>query len=362
MVDRDSRSKDIPYSRKEKSLGVLCSNFLSLYNRDSVESIELDAAALQLGVERRRIYDIVNILESIWILQRKGKNRYAWKGFGAIPNALEVLQEQGQKEHFGAYITNALNKNEHRLPFDSKTEQHNGSPGVDKEHRREKSLGLLTRNFIKLFLCSDVNIISLDTAAFALLGSSHDPIAMKTKIRRLYDIANVFSSMNLIEKARDPVTGKPGFKWIGVGRSYEDGSSSAVGIESSKKRAFGTDVTNTIKRSNTNSEGLKLNENMDMGKWWKDKSVCEKNDLSTDQHEKCTSKDFVFGPFAPKIKNTVALEKETNLEIQDVENLSSPYCPQYCNPVISDLFYHYASAWNSWFDEAEKKQKTQSGS
>ncbi|KVH80579.1 Transcription factor E2F/dimerization partner (TDP) [Cynara cardunculus var. scolymus] len=36
------------YSRKEKSLGVLCSKILET-----------------TGVERRRIYDIVNILESV---------------------------------------------------------------------------------------------------------------------------------------------------------------------------------------------------------------------------------------------------------------------------------------------------------
>nr|GMD42557.1 E2F transcription factor-like E2FE isoform X2 [Ipomoea batatas] len=50
------------------------------------------------------------------------------------------------------------------------------------DNRKKKSLGLLTQNFIKLFLC---------TNAFYLFAY---------KVRRLYDIANVLSLMKFIEK------------------------------------------------------------------------------------------------------------------------------------------------------------------
>lgn len=42
-------------------------SFVALYNRDDVDAIGLDDAARRLGVERRRIYDIVNVLESIGV-------------------------------------------------------------------------------------------------------------------------------------------------------------------------------------------------------------------------------------------------------------------------------------------------------
>ncbi|KAL3650563.1 E2F/DP winged-helix DNA-binding domain [Castilleja foliolosa] len=66
---------------------------------------------------------------------------------------------------------------------------------------RKKSLGLLTQNFVKLFLCTDMDMISLDDAAKLLLGDGkHTSMTTRTKVRRLYDIANVLSSMKFIEK------------------------------------------------------------------------------------------------------------------------------------------------------------------
>jgi E2F/DP family winged-helix DNA-binding domain len=46
---------------------VAFSSFVALYNRDGVDAIGLDDAARRLGVERRRIYDIVNVLESVGV-------------------------------------------------------------------------------------------------------------------------------------------------------------------------------------------------------------------------------------------------------------------------------------------------------
>ena len=99
--DGAGASASAAYSRKDKSLGVLCENFLALYGNGEVESVSLDEATEKLGVARRRIYDIVNVLESIDVMARKAKNQYSWHGVRRLPESLKRLKQAGLKE-FGA--------------------------------------------------------------------------------------------------------------------------------------------------------------------------------------------------------------------------------------------------------------------
>lgn len=77
------------YNRKEKSLGELCRRFLFLYGTPSRGILYLDQCTKELGVERRRIYDIINILESFSVIQRCAKNEYKWRGIDKIVNSIE---------------------------------------------------------------------------------------------------------------------------------------------------------------------------------------------------------------------------------------------------------------------------------
>lgn len=59
------------------------------------------------------------------------------------------------------------------------------------DERKEKSMVRLTQRFIQMFLLGKAPTLGLEEAATALLGESDDPGQMKTKVRRLYDIANI---------------------------------------------------------------------------------------------------------------------------------------------------------------------------
>ncbi|XAR71200.1 hypothetical protein NMG60_11028359 [Bertholletia excelsa] len=366
LAQRDSETKNaFFYSRKEKSLGVLCSNFLKLYNRDGVDSIGLDDAANRLGVERRRIYDIVNILESVGVLSRKAKNQYFWKGFGAIPRALDELKEDALRENLSSsgccYSANNPRKTTHGGPSSLKNDSQDKAPISSKvENRKEKSLGLLTQNFIKLFLCSDADLISLDNAATALLGDMHDPTAMRTKVRRLYDIANVFSSMNLIEKTHHPENRKPAFRWLGTKGKSKNQNATALEVNEPKKRIFGADITNTI--SKKYKPDWNSNQKIEMLMHMKHNSEHKHDMDSCEQQAGHSSKGFVFGPFAPAITPKIVGSESKNVRrVQDLEDLAS-YRPHYKNQALSELFDHYVAAWNSWFVEAAGKKQIQEAS
>ena len=64
---------------------------------------------------------------------------------------------------------------------------------------------MLSQKLVRLFLFAENGIVSLEAAALQL----------KTKMRRLYDIANILCSLQLIVKAAPAErTRKPAFKWI----------------------------------------------------------------------------------------------------------------------------------------------------
>ena len=81
--------ENVAYNRKEKSLGELCRRFLFLYGTPQKGLLYLDQCTRELGVERRRIYDIINILESFSVIRRCAKNEYKWRGIDKIIYSIE---------------------------------------------------------------------------------------------------------------------------------------------------------------------------------------------------------------------------------------------------------------------------------
>jgi transcription factor E2F3 len=65
-------------ARKENGLVTLTLRFISLLKRAPDQTLDLNEAVEKLEVQKRRIYDITNVLEGINLIKKGGKNHIKW--------------------------------------------------------------------------------------------------------------------------------------------------------------------------------------------------------------------------------------------------------------------------------------------
>lgn len=71
--------KTIERTRYDTSLSLLTKKFINLVESSPDGVVDLNIASEKLEVQKRRIYDITNVLEGIGILEKKSKNNIQWK-------------------------------------------------------------------------------------------------------------------------------------------------------------------------------------------------------------------------------------------------------------------------------------------
>ncbi|KAJ9177883.1 hypothetical protein P3X46_009814 [Hevea brasiliensis] len=96
--------------RYDSSLGLLTKKFINLIKHAEDGILDLNRAADTLEVQKRRIYDITNVLEGIGLIEKKLKNRIQWKG-------LDVSRPGEADENVASLQAEVENLNieEHRL-------------------------------------------------------------------------------------------------------------------------------------------------------------------------------------------------------------------------------------------------------
>uniref|UniRef100_A0A3Q3JYJ8 E2F/DP family winged-helix DNA-binding domain-containing protein n=1 Tax=Monopterus albus TaxID=43700 RepID=A0A3Q3JYJ8_MONAL len=97
-------------TRYDTSLGLLTKKFVDLLAQSSDGVLDLNLAAETLQVQKRRLYDITNVLEGIHLIKKKSKNNIQWMGC----SLLEVEGALSQRQRLTEEVS-ALGEEEQRL-------------------------------------------------------------------------------------------------------------------------------------------------------------------------------------------------------------------------------------------------------
>lgn len=82
-------------TRYDTSLGLLTKKFIQLLSQSSDGVVDLNRAAEVLKVQKRRIYDITNVLEGIHLIKKKSKNNIQWMGCTLPDDGCNMARCQG---------------------------------------------------------------------------------------------------------------------------------------------------------------------------------------------------------------------------------------------------------------------------
>ncbi|XP_075194888.1 transcription factor E2F6 isoform X2 [Anomaloglossus baeobatrachus] len=74
------QSSALPHTRFDVSLFYLTQKFMDIIKSAPEGVVELSHVARQLGVKKRRVYDITNVLSGIQVIRKKSRNLVQWVG------------------------------------------------------------------------------------------------------------------------------------------------------------------------------------------------------------------------------------------------------------------------------------------
>jgi len=223
-------------NRKDKSLGLLAERMLQNYpyamGHGDCAEVQLDDTAKLLHTERRRVYDIVNVFEAVQMMSRVCKNVYKWHGRTYLIQSLAWLRQLGIKlgmqEQYRLARDQEVHDIENLSPLTSPRTMASPamspmmSPGMSPygspNDPSGTSMGINTQKFLMLFLViPEPRKLTLDFAAKVIHGPNPNEKAKVTRVRRLYDIANILQALGLIRKVQiaEGKTKKPAFEYVG---------------------------------------------------------------------------------------------------------------------------------------------------
>ncbi|KAM4771468.1 transcription factor E2F6 [Rhinophrynus dorsalis] len=88
------KSFQLPRPRFDVSLFYLTRKFMDIIKAAPEGVVDLNEVARELGVRKRRVYDITNVLDGIKLIQKRSKNHVQWMGIDLNHSGTKIPEEQ----------------------------------------------------------------------------------------------------------------------------------------------------------------------------------------------------------------------------------------------------------------------------
>ncbi|KAK9527207.1 hypothetical protein VZT92_015864 [Zoarces viviparus] len=102
-------------SRCDTSLGLLTQRFAAMLSRSADGVLDLNFAAQELKAPKRRVYDVINVLEGIRLIKKKSKNFVEWLGGEVNVNIDQELKALVEEERRLDELIQSCTKQVHQL-------------------------------------------------------------------------------------------------------------------------------------------------------------------------------------------------------------------------------------------------------
>ncbi|XP_017276491.1 transcription factor E2F3 isoform X2 [Kryptolebias marmoratus] len=102
--EKKSRKSLRSLARYETSLCLLTRRFAEKLSRSVNGVLDLNEVSEELGVSKRRIYDVTNVLKGIRLIRKKSKSHIQWVGKKANEDELEELVALAEEEEELDYL------------------------------------------------------------------------------------------------------------------------------------------------------------------------------------------------------------------------------------------------------------------
>jgi hypothetical protein len=223
LPDADADGSDSPAAggggahsapAQKSELTLLCERFQAQFGHlqpdGSPQMLMLNDVAEALGVPRRRLYDVINVFESIEVMKRVGKLMYEFCGYDHLPG---LLQQMAADEESGLPVEDRIRRAPTLIVVNEAGEE------VGSGRGNSHSLWVLSRRLVRMLL-KGRGAIALTAAAAVLVGpngvadpSKHRSQTQITVERRLYDIGSILCSLGLVERVYMKKR-QPAFEWV----------------------------------------------------------------------------------------------------------------------------------------------------